>query len=314
MDSSITQLALFTLGGLALGGLLGWFIQAAISKRRIGQLTSETLTKLEQVTARKEQVLAKYAKARSKVEQLQAADSRHRTDLESALSKSKVLAKNVRVLRKERETTKSKLSTLQNALVTLRQQTSQLQTEFEKSREFYKRELLKSLQRRQEMEEEVMAVREEQASFAEQVESSVLEHGSEENMVIAAQLRFGQLEVLERNISKLETENTHLRNQATQLKQEIDARDRVLADFEELKLHNQQLVRCVEALEDSRKESEADAERFRQQADESEKLSDTLRLKLDDLEKNFADIEKQQSQALEDAREAAVVPILRKQV
>ncbi|MDJ0701261.1 MAG: hypothetical protein QNJ07_15545, partial [Woeseiaceae bacterium] len=65
---------------------------------------------------------------------------------------------------------------------------------------------------------------------------------------------------------------------------------------EELRLHNKQLVRCAEALEDSRKEHEADA--------------DTLRLKLDDLEKNFADMERQQNEALKDARKAAVVPLV----
>ncbi len=42
-------------------------------------------------------------------------------------------------------------------------------------------------------------------------------------------------------------------------------------------------------------------------------MSDTLRLKLDDLEQNFADMEKEQHQALEEARNAAVVPMLRKQ-
>ncbi|MGB5721866.1 MAG: hypothetical protein WBM34_14325, partial [Woeseiaceae bacterium] len=71
--------------------------------------------------------------------------------------------------------------------------------------------------------------------------------------------------------------------------------------------------RCVEALEGSRKEQETEAERYREQADQSEKLSDTLRLKLDDLEKNFEDIEKQQGRALKDARKAAVVPMLRNQ-
>ncbi len=72
-------------------------------------------------------------------------------------------------------------------------------------------------------------------------------------------------------------------------------------------------MHCVEALEGSRKEHETDAEKFRQQADQSDRLSDTLRLKLDDLEKNFADIEKQQDRALKDVRKAAVVPMLRNQ-
>jgi len=217
------------------------------------------------------------------------------------------------MLRTERETTKSKLGTMQNALKSLRQQTAALQSEFEKAQEFYKRELLKSLEKRKLLEKEVDEARSEQESFAKLVESSTLEHGSTENMIVAAQLRLGQLQVLERNVNKLEAENAHLNRDLVRIKQEFAARERDLAELEELRINNQQLVRCVEALEGSRKEYETDAERYRHQADESEKLSDTLRLKLDDLEKNFADIEEQQGQALKKVRKAAVVPILKNQ-
>ena len=114
-------------------------------------------------------------------------------------------------------------------------------------------------------------------------------------------------------MNKLEAENAQLNRDIVRIRQEFEARERDLAELEELRIHNKQLVRCVEALEGSRQEHETDAERYRQQADQSEKLSDTLRLKLDDLEKNFADIEEQQGQALKSARKAAVVPILRNQ-
>ena len=180
-----------------------------------------------------------------------------------------MLASNVLTLRTERENTKIKVSSIQNALVSVKQQTAAPQTEFEKSRKFYKRELMKSLQQRKQLEEEVGQARAEQEAFAKTVESSVLEHGSAENMVAAAQLRLGQLQVLERNVNKLEAENTQLRKDALELKREYEARDRELAELDELRLHNKQLVRCVEALEDSRQEHETDAERFRQQADQS---------------------------------------------
>ena len=144
------------------------------------------------------------------------------------------------------------------------------------------------------------------------MESATLEHGSAENMLIAAHLRLGQLDVLERTVNKLEAENEQLRREAIQLTQKFDARERDLAELEELKLHNKQLVQCVEALEDSRKEHESDAEKYRKQADQSEELSETLRLKLDDLQKNFADIEEQQDRALEDARKAPVIPMVGK--
>ena len=313
MGSSIYQIALYALGGCFFGLVIGWSIQALISKRRIGQLTSEARTELDNVTGQRDEFANECSRSQSTIESLQAANARRGSELESVLKKSKLLAKNVLTLRTERENTKIKVSTIQNALVSLRQQTTALQTEFDKTREFYKRELLKSFEKRKVLEEEIKKARVEQESFAKSVESSVLEHGSAENMVAAAQLRLGQLEVLERNVNKLEAENAQLRQDAIRIKQEFEARERDLAELEELRVHNKQLVRCAEALEGSRQEHETDAERYRQQADQSEKLSETLRLKLDDLEKNFADIEKQQNQALKEARKAAVVPMLRKQ-
>ncbi|NND46858.1 MAG: hypothetical protein HKN55_04270 [Woeseiaceae bacterium] len=313
MGSSIFETVLYALGGGILGGLCGWVVQAIISKRRIDQVTSAARTKLDGVTVERDYFADKYSRSQTKIESLRAAIAKRGTEFEAVVKKSKLLARNVLMLRTERENTKTKLGTMQNALGSLRQQTTALQSEFEKAQEFYKRELLKSLEKRKLLEKEVDAARSEQESFAKLVESSTLEHGSTQNMIVAAQLRLGQLQVLERNVNKLETENAQLNRDLVQIKQEFAARERDLAELEELRIHNKQLVRCVESLEGSRKEHQTDAERYRQQADESEKLSDTLRLKLDDLEKNFLDIEKQQDQALKDARKAAVVPILKNQ-
>lgn len=313
MGSSITQIAFFVLGGCFFGALIGWSIQAAMSKRRTGHLISETRTKLDKVTGQRDQLAKEYSRSRSKIDQLQASEARLNTELESVFKKSKLLARNVLTLRTERENTKIKVSTIQNAMVSLRQQTSALQTEFDKSREFYKRELLKSLEKRKELEEEIRKARVEQESITKLVESATLEHGSAENMIVAAHLRLGQLDVLERNVNKLEAENAQLRRDAIQLTQKYEARERDLAELEEFRVHNKQLVQCVEALEDSRKEHESDAERYRQQADQSDELSETLRLKLDDLEKNFADIEREQDRAIKDARKAAVIPMVNKQ-
>ena len=313
MGNSIIETALYVLGGGILGAGCAWLVQAMHSKRRIEQLTNAALMKLDEVTVQRDRFANKFAKSRGETESLQVAVAKRKAAFESLLRKSKLLARNVLTLRNERENTKVKLSTLQNALGSLRQQATALQSEFEKTQEFYKRELLKSLDKRKLLEKDVKEARAEQESFAELVESSTLEHGSAENMIVAAQLRLGQLKVLERNVNKLEAENEQLSRDIVRIRREFEARERDLAELEELRIHNKQLVHCVEALEGSRKEHETDAERYRRQADDSEKLSDTLRLKLDDLEKNFADIEKQQDQAIESVRKAAVVPMLRQQ-
>jgi len=313
MGSSIFETALYVLGGGILGALCGWLVQAMIGKRRLEQVTNAALTKLDAVTVQRDRYANKYSRSRESIQSLQAALAKRSTEFKSVLKKAKLLTRNVVTLRTERENTKIKLSTMQKALGSLKQQTTALQSEFEKTQSLFKRELLRSFEKRKQLETEVQEARAEQESFANLVESSTLEHGSTENMIIAAQLRLGQLQVLERNVSKLEAENTQLNRDIVRIRQEFAAQERSLAELEELRIHNKQLVRCVEALEGSRKEYETDAERYREQADQSEKLSDTLRLKLDDLEKNFEDIEKQQGRALKDARKAAVVPMLRNQ-
>ena len=297
MDGSVIQIALIALGGAVAGGVIAWSIKAVLSRRRFRELASAAQAKLDEIAAQGNKYADAYSRSQAKIKNLKAANAQRDAKLKSALKKAGQLARNVRKLQTERENTKAKLSNIQDAMLSLKQQTSALQTEFEKSRDFYKRELLKSLQKRKDLESEIVDARAEQEAFSKAVESSSLEHGSKEDMVIAAQLRLGQIEVLERNVGKLEAENEQLRREIVETKKQFQARERDLAELEELRLHNQQLVRCAEALEDSRKEHEADA--------------DTLRLKLDDLEKNFADMERQQNEALEDARKADVVPMLR---
>ncbi len=313
MSISTFQLVLYALGCCFGGVLVGWSFQAVISRRRIDHLDNEHRAQLDAATGQKDDIAKRYSRSRSKIEKLRASNARHESEFKSLLKKSKLLAGNVVTLRTEREKTKVKVSTIQNALTSLRQQTTALQSEFDKTREFYKRELMKSLKKRKELEEEAKEARAEQENFMRMVESSTLEHGSTENMIAAAQLRLGQIEVLERNVNKLEAENAQLRQDVIQAKQQFEARERDLREMNELRMHNRQLVQCVEALESSRQAFESDAERYREQADQSEKESDTLRLKLEDLEKNFAAIEEEQNSALEDARNATVVPILRKQ-
>ena len=311
MSDGILQVALYAVGGGLLGAGIGWSVAFARHKHRISQVGRAAQARLDEIVAERDELASEVAGSQSALERVEEARARQSSELESVLRKSRLLAKNVRILQKERELTKGKLGILQNAVASLKRRTSDLQAEFDKTREFYKRELLKSLQKRKALEEDIVTARAEQEAFAQAVESSVLEHGSEENMVMAAQLRLGQLHVLERTVNKLEAENEQLREDARKVRQDFAAREKDLAELEQLRTNNRQLVRCVEALEDSRKEHEADAERHRQRADHSEKLSDTLRLKLDDLEKNFADIEEQQHKAIEDVRKAAVVPILR---
>lgn len=136
MGTSVVQTALYALGGGILGAICAWLVLAAISRRRIEQITSAALTKLNGVTVEKNLFADKYSQSRTKIKSLRGAIDERSTDFKSLHEKSKLLAKNVLMLRSERENTKVKLSVLQNALGSLRQQTAALQSEFAKSQEF----------------------------------------------------------------------------------------------------------------------------------------------------------------------------------
>ena len=314
MGGSVLQIALYVVGAGVFGVVTGWLIRAATGKRRIGQLTAqpsgEGQTEIEEVTGQRDPFDTEHSKLRSTVESLQAAVAKGRSELESAIKKSKLLAKNVVMLRAEREDTKAKVNTIQNALVLVNRQTVALQTEFVKVGDFYKGELVKSFKKRQALEEKLEKAQLEQESFTGFLKSSSSEHGSADNMIAATKIRLAQLDVLERNYEKLEAENAQLGDEATRTKQKYEALIGDIAELDELRINNKQLVNCVEALEKSRKEHEDDAERYRDDAEQSEQLSDTLRLQLHDIQKNFADIEEQQHKTLKDARNGAVVPIL----
>jgi len=314
MGSSILQTVLIALGAGVLSGFCAWLIRQKMGKRLIEQLTQSSQQAIGEVTAQRDQLAREYTKS------LQTVKRQRNAEFEDLAKKSKVLVANVITLRTERESTKVQLSKFQKAVAVFKQQTVALQSEFQKTQEFYKRELQKSFGKRKLLDNEIKyarlelkEARVEQEQFAKSVESSSLEHGSEKEMVIAAHLRLGQIEVLERNVAKLDDENEQLNQNIAELRKEHRAQQYELAEMEELRIHNKQLIQAVEALEAARQEHQSDAEKYRQQADDSAKVSDTLRFRLDDLEKGFADIDKEQGQALQSARKAAVVPLLRRQ-
>ncbi len=313
MDGSALLITLTVLAACIVGAAAGWSVKAASGRRRVSRLASKYCQELADVMSQRDELADAYSRSRAKIESLRHNRTRLSDKLNSLSGKSRILAKNVVTLREEREKTKAKLVRIHNAMVSLQKRSTDLQAEFDSAREFYKRELARSFERRKAVESDFKKVRADHESLVALVESSTRQHGSAENLLTEAHLRLGQLDVLERNVNKLEDENARLRADAVRYKQELESNDRELQKLDELRHHNKQLVTALEALENSRQAHEADAERYRQQAGDSERESDTLRLKLDDLEKNFADIEKQQNRALEHAREASVVPLLRKQ-
>ncbi len=309
MGSLPPEITMYLLAAGAAGLVVGWLIRAKFSRPGAGESGDWLPPNLREAIDQRDKIAAEYARLQATAEALQGAVVKSRTELADLHQKAKILAKSVLTLRAERETTKLTVTAIQNALMSMKQTTSALQSEFVKSGDFYKAELHKSFEKRKLLEEQLEASKVERESVAHLLNSSRSEHDSINEALDSAQVQLIQLGVLERSSEKLEIENAKLCEAATLAKQKVEDMRRDVEEIHALRIHNKELTRALESIEDSRRQSEDEADKYRDHADESEKLSDTLRVKLDDLQKNFAEIEQQQKQAMKEARQAKVVPI-----
>ena len=315
MDGITPQIVLYLLGSGVVGAGIVWLLLGAHARRSLEQQTDEWQSKVDNVVRVRDRLIAEAETLRATIESQQGAINRHeqsvaraKTDLESAREREKQLSKDLFTLRAEREDTKAKMNSFQDALLSVRQQSAEIQSEFIKSREFYKAELTKAFEKRKAVELKLDDAKAEQDSFTNLLTSSRSEHASANKMLAAAQKRLDNLDALEQKTIELEAENAQLNHDAILAQQEIETLQRDVAELDELKVQNQELAQCLTSMENSRKQHETDSERHRKRAGESEQKSETLRLKLDEVEQNFLEIEKQQRKALKDARKAAVAP------
>lgn len=312
MDGLISEFGLYLLATLAGGAVFGWVIHSALSGSRINTLNNDWQVQLDGVVRQRDTLTTQIGKLRTSIEAQEAvihqrdmAVTTIRTELESAIEKEKLLTKNIFTLRAEREDFKTKMVTFQNRMAALQHQSGELQSEFIKSSEFYKGELTKSFEKRKALEEKIENSNAEHNSFSNLLQSSRSEHESVNKMLAAAKKRLEDLDALEQSVIELEAENAQLKHDNAMTRQENDTLQRDVFEQDELKIQNKELAQVLKSMENSRKQYEDDANRYRQHAGKSEQKSETLRIRLDEVEKNFADMEKQQLEALKAARESA---------
>lgn len=309
MEGSALQIGLFLLATVALGVMAGWLIRG----RRVRHLNDGWQAKFDDVVRDRDRHTVEISTLRSTIEDQQAEVNKHETavanirvSLESAHEKGKLMLKDIFTLRTEREDFKNKVLTFQNALVSVKNQFAEFQAEFVKAREFYKGELTKSFQKRKALEEKIDNAKLEHTSFSNLLQATRSEHESANRMLASARNRLGGLDRLEQKVIELEAENAQLNHDARLTQQEVETLERDVAELDELKVQNKEFARCLESLESTRKQYEDDAHRYRENAGQSEQRSETLRVRLDEVEKNFADMERQQRKAIKDVRKAAV--------
>ncbi len=311
MDNSLSEIGLTLLVAVTAGATLAWLVRSAIANSRFNQLNDRWQTQLDDVVRQRDRLNSESITLRTSIEAQEAvihqrdlAVKRISTEFESALEKEKMMSKNIFTLRAEREDFKAKVVTFQNALASLKRQSQELQTEFVKSGDFYKSELRKAFEKRTALEEKLENSKFEYRSFSNLLDASRSEHESVNKMLGAAKKRLENLDALERNVIALEAENAELKHEAALTRQENDALRRDVFEQEELKIQNRELAEVLKSMENSRKQYEEDANRYREHAGKSEQKSETLRIRLDEVEKNFMDMEKQQRAAISDARKS----------
>ena len=261
----------FVLGDRLVRTVIRWELTIACRDRARAWRILQELAGTENAYARRAADEARLAARREAESEAERREAEFAAEIESAREREKRMSQDIFTLRNEREDFKAKVAEISKALVAVRQQTSELQAEFMKSREFYKGELTKAFERRKDIEEKLERARAEQESFSTLLESSQSEHESVNKMLASAQKRLGQMDILEQDVIRLEAENAQLNHDATLAKQEIETLRRDITEMDELRVQNKELAEVLKSMENSRKQYESDARRYKETAESAEK-------------------------------------------
>lgn len=298
------ELGLYLAAAAVFGAIVGWLIRGRQSSRSLDQMGDKWQDRFDLAIRQKDQLSAENTSLKSSLEAQHADMQRHtqaatrtRTETESLREKASALTKNLFVVREEQDSLKEKMSRAMGLVNAAKQRIMEQQAALAKVGDFYKGQRESAVDQRAALERKMVDARSEIESLRNLLVSTKAEHNSVSNLLASAQSRLENLDALERKVISLQAENAELRQAATLAKREAEALQRDVAEMDALKVQNRELSQFVESIESSRKQHESDAHRYRSQYEESEKLSDTLRFKLSDIEKNWAEMQHKDNEA-----------------
>ena len=293
VDLSI-ELGIAVAVGLAIGAAVAWIARGASAIREMETAEGNWQRKLDQAVTRARTLDDQATTLKVNLEETQklALHNKHAavstgTELESMRERAQTLAKELSATRGERDAYNEKLTENQKFVIAAKKRLTELTEEFEKSREFYKGQLANAVEQRKEQDRRIEDLKSEQESLTTLLSSAKAEHDAVNRMLAAARKRAENIDALEQKAIELEADNADLRHRLEKSVQKIEALQRDIDDLEDLKAQNRELARCLESMENSRKQYEADARRYREQYEHSEQKSETLRMKLGDIEKSL---------------------------
>ena len=281
-------------GAAALGGIVGWFFRSRQSEQDLSRLGDDWKSRHDTAVAENNKLNAEIAKLKHAVEAAKKiveknimATNQAKTEIASLREKQNALQKTLFVVGAERDELKGKLSSHGTVMNSSRQRVTQLQAELDKNKEIYKARLDATAEERKILQRKIDDAKAEQKSLNNLLTSARAEYQSTSNMLAAAQTRLENMDVMEKKVIALEADNAQLKHDISLANQGTETLRRELTEFNALKEQNRELVQCLKSMEDRCKQYEEDARRYRNQAEQSEKESDTLRFRIGDIEKNF---------------------------
>ena len=285
---------LYVFGGAIVGGVVSWLLRSRQSNRRLNETEQAWQHRIDKAVHQNEQLTTEVASLRTLAEAEKATVQKHaaaataaRTEIESLSEKTNLVSKNLFAIRAERDELKGQMTSHRNTLNIAKQRIVELQTELNKGQEFYKVQLQTAIDERIVLERKLDGAKSEQQSLNNLLTSARSEHGSVSQLLTSAQTRLKKLQALEEKVVILEAENVQLEHEAALASREAELICRDVDELNALKEQNSQLLRCLESMDNSRKQHEDDARRYRSQYEQSEQESDTLRFKMGDIQKSW---------------------------
>lgn len=304
MAEVLIELGVAGIAGLLVGAFVAWIVRSGRAagemetaegnwQRKVDQAVNKARALDDQTTS----LTVNLEATRKLALENQHAAVAASTELESMRERAESMAKEVSAARAERDEYSQRLTQNQKFVIAAKTRLNALTEEFEKSRQFYKSQIANGIAQRQGLERKVADLQSEHESLKTLLAASKDEHQSVNRMLSSARKRAENIDALERKSIELEADNAELRHELEASERRIETQKREIAELQDLKSQNRELARCLESMESSRKQYETDARRYREQYEASEKQSETLRLKLGDIEKSLSDMQYAHEQA-----------------
>lgn len=292
--------------GVLAGASIAWVLRSARASREIGVAEDNWQREVQRAEMKARLANDKMSSLQAGLEQSQRLllENKHAvmnsgTELESAREKIQSLTKELSQAQAERDEYSRKFREGQQFVVTARKRVEELTAEFEKSRVFYKGQIGNAVERRHALERKVADLGSEKESLTKLLAAAKSEHDAVSRMLASARVRLENLDALEQKKIELEARNAELRHELESSQRSVSKLENRIQEFEDIKAQNRELARCLDSMEESRKQYEADARRYRDQYEQSEKESETLRMKLGDIEESLADMQAAHDRATE---------------